>query len=130
MRSFFCNHYVNSDPSPRVQRFVDAWSGVHNGSLPGTTCAALGYDAAGLALDALKRAKTPTPLNMRNAIDATVGYEGVTGRISLKGRHGNPAKRVLVLRLTGSFPARQSYVKAYRYADLFPSRRRRSASLH
>lgn len=114
MGSYFCNHFCSDDPSPKVKTFLKAWTNAYR-SNPGTTLAALGYDAAGLALDALKRAKTPSAADMRDAIDETTDFAGVTGIIDLKTHHGSPPKRVVVVKLTKN---RQSFVRAYEPAEV------------
>ncbi|MHB8635825.1 MAG: ABC transporter substrate-binding protein [Fimbriimonadaceae bacterium] len=119
--SFFCNHYNNKDTSPAVVDFLAKWTKAFNGSLPGTTMGALGYDAAGVALDALKRAKSATPQDLRDAIDATDNFHGVSGDITLKGHHGDPPKRAIVVELTSDKQNPQVFRKAYNYADVFGS---------
>lgn len=95
--SYFCNHYTNADPRPQVVQFLAKWKQKHGGQLPGTTMGALGYDAMALTLDALKRAKTLDSAALRDAIDDTDKYQGITGEIDLKGHGGNPPKRALVV---------------------------------
>ena len=119
--SYFCNHYNNKDTSQAVQDFLAKWAKAYGGSLPGTTMGALGYDAAGVALDALKRAKTPTSQDLRDAIDVTEDYHGVSGDITLKGHHGDPPKRAIVVKLTDDKQNSQVFEKAYTYADVFGS---------
>lgn len=119
--SYFCNHYNNKDTSPAVKTFLSKWAAAFGGSLPGTTMGALGYDAAGVALDALKRAKTPDAQGLRDAIDATENYPGVSGVITLKGHHGDPPKRAIVVQLTNDAQNPQNFVKAYNYEDVFGS---------
>lgn len=118
--SYFCNHYNNQDKSPAVQDFLKRWAAAACGSLPGTTMGALGYDAAKLAMDAMKRAKTLSPADIRDALNNTVDFPGVSGTITLKGWHGNPPKRALVVQLTSDKSKPQDFVKAYDYFDIFP----------
>lgn len=98
--SYFCNHYNNKDNRPQVTTFLDKWHKEFNGKDPGTTMAALGYDATALTLDALKRASEPTATALAKAIDETENYAGVSGDITLKGMHGNPAKRAIIVEVT------------------------------
>jgi branched-chain amino acid transport system substrate-binding protein len=107
--SFFCNHYNNKEDRPEVKAFLDKWNKKY-GSPPATTMGALGYDATALMLDALKRAKSPDSKDLQDAIEDTVGYKGVSGVITLKGKHGNPPKRALVVQLTKEG---QVFAKAY-----------------
>ncbi len=117
--SYFCNHYNNKDANPAVQTFLKKWTAAY-GAMPGTTMGALGYDAAGLAMDALKRSKSLDSSALRDAIDDTENYPGVSGVITLKGHHGDPPKRALVVQLTADKSQPQVFVKAYDYYDLFP----------
>jgi branched-chain amino acid transport system substrate-binding protein len=96
---FFCNHYNNADNRPQVAEFQKKWKAKF-GKLPGTTMAALGYDAMALTLDALKRAKGADSASLRDAIDDTTGFKGVSGDITLKGQNGNPPKRAIVVEVT------------------------------
>ncbi|GEJ56147.1 ABC transporter substrate-binding protein [Anaeromyxobacter diazotrophicus] len=92
--SFFTNHYTDENPSPVVQDFVKKHQQVY-GSRP-DAFAALGYDAARVALDALQRAATPTRTAVRDALEQTKGFQGVTGTISFDADH-NPVKSAVVL---------------------------------
>lgn len=98
--SYFCNHYNNHDPRPVVTNFLTKWQMAYGGDVPTTAMGALGYDAAMLACKALLRAKTKDAAGLKRAIANTVGYPGVTGRITLKGNAGNPPKRIVIVKLT------------------------------
>jgi len=76
---------------------------------------ALAYDATMLACKALKRAKTKHAAGLQVAIENTVGFKGVTGVITLKGKHGNPPKRAVVVKVTKNG---QEFVKGYEAAEL------------
>ncbi|MGZ6140915.1 MAG: ABC transporter substrate-binding protein, partial [Myxococcaceae bacterium] len=58
--------------------------------------AALGYDAAMVAVDAMKRATTLDRTSVRDAIAATKNFPGVTGTITLD-EHRNASKPAVVL---------------------------------
>lgn len=112
---YFCNHYNNKEDRPEVKTFLDKWNKAYKG-VPGTTMGALGYDAVGLVVDALKRAKDPTNHNdVRTAIMETENFSGVSGTVTLKGMGGNPPKRALVVELKKDG---QEYVKAYEVKDI------------
>ena len=95
---YFCNHYTNMDPSPAVQGFLAKWKSIYK-SYPGTTMAALGYDAMNVTLQALKACKKFDSVDLRNALANISNYKGVTGTITLKGAAGNPPKRALVVQI-------------------------------
>ncbi|MBL8047788.1 MAG: ABC transporter substrate-binding protein [Chthonomonas sp.] len=114
---FFCNHYNNKETRPEVKTFLDKWKAKF-GQEPGTTMAALGYDAMALTLDALKRAKTMDSKALITAIDETVDFPGVSGKITLKGANGNPEKRALVVEVRPMSEGFQVFRKAYEPGDL------------
>jgi branched-chain amino acid transport system substrate-binding protein len=110
--SYFCNHYNNKEDRPEVKEFLDKWQKRYGG-VPATTMGALAYDAAKLAADALKRAATKDAKGLQAAIEDTVDFKGVSGTITLKGKHGNPPKRALVVQLTNDPSSPQVFAKAY-----------------
>jgi branched-chain amino acid transport system substrate-binding protein len=96
--SYFSNHYSYEDPAPRIQDFVKKYK-ERFGAVP-DGLAATGYDAARIAFDAMGRAKELTGEAIREAIEATKGFEGVTGVISIDGDH-NAVKPAVVLEIKG-----------------------------
>jgi branched-chain amino acid transport system substrate-binding protein len=92
--SYFSNHYSPDDPSPRVQKFIAAYKAAY-GSVP-DSLAALGYDAAMVAVDAIKRAPSFDRAAIRDAIATTKNYHGVTGSITLDDKR-NATKSAVVL---------------------------------
>jgi branched-chain amino acid transport system substrate-binding protein len=91
---FYSNHYFPGDPTPTVRDFVQKYRDRY-GVVP-DALAALGYDAAKVLADAMKRAgKTDGPA-LRDAIAATKGVNGVTGTINL-GPDRNPMGKKLVI---------------------------------
>lgn len=112
---FFCNHYNNKEDRPEVKSFLDKWKTAFGGE-PGTTMGALGYDAVGLTIDALKRsADVNSSASLLTAISETEGFAGVSGVITLKGSGGNPDKRALVVELAKEG---QLYKKAYEVSEV------------
>ena len=79
--SYISNHYSTEDPSPTIQKFVQDYKTKY-GAIP-DALAALGYDAAKILADAMKRAGTTEGAKVRDAIAATVDFPGVTGKITL-----------------------------------------------
>lgn len=113
---FFCNHYNNEEDRPEVKNFLQKWQQAFGGT-PGTTMGALGYDAAALMCDAIKRGGKDRP-SLLKAISETEGFQGVSGSITLKGMHGNPPKRALVVELTNDKEHPQKFVKAYEQQEV------------
>ena len=93
---FISNHYSVDDPSPAIQKFVAAYK-ARNGNVP-DALAALGYDAMKVLADAITRAGTTEGPQLKDAINATKGFVGVTGTISLDGER-NAVKPAVVLKL-------------------------------
>lgn len=59
---------------------------------------ALGYDAYILVLDAIKRAGSADPVKIREALASTVGFEGVTGKITID-ENGDADKNTAVIKI-------------------------------
>lgn len=102
---YFSNHYSADDQNPAVQNFVKGYQAKYN-EIP-SGLAAMGYDAAAVAIDAIKRATEPTTKGIRDAIAATKNYPGVTGVITLN-EERNAVKPAVVLKVTG--PQKFSYI--------------------
>jgi branched-chain amino acid transport system substrate-binding protein len=97
--SFFVNHYWEKDTNPAIQKFVNEFRARYKTTPDGL--AALGYDAAGVLVDALKRLREADPkafsalqgprndaqkaarAKLRDLISSTKDFPGVTGRITL-----------------------------------------------
>jgi len=95
---FFSTHYAADSDNPRVQEFVKRFAAKY-GATP-DAMAALGYDTAGILADSLKRAGTTDGAKLRDAIAATSGFDGVTGKISIDPNR-NARKDAVVLQIRG-----------------------------
>ena len=95
---YYSNHYSPDDPSPRIQEFVSRFKARY-GAVP-DTMAALGYDAGLVAVDAMTRAPDLSGPAIRDAIEATKGFPGITGVITIDADH-NAAKAAVVLAIQG-----------------------------
>jgi branched-chain amino acid transport system substrate-binding protein len=94
--SQFTTHFSPDNPSPRVQGFLRSFR-TRFGHVP-PSGAALGYDAARVALDALRRAAAPTGRARREALAETATFDGVTGLITV-GKDRDAVKSAVVLRI-------------------------------
>lgn len=92
--TFFTNHYSVEDPDPAIQKFVEAYKAKYN-KLP-DSFAALGYDAARLLADAIERAGEADPIKIKEALEATKDFPGITGSMSIDENH-NPVKNIVVI---------------------------------
>ena len=92
--NYFSNHYSPDDPNPRIQKFIADYKAAF-GSVP-DSLAALGYDAAMVAVDAMRRAQSLDRASVRDAIAQTRNFPGVTGTITLDEKR-NATKPAVVL---------------------------------
>ncbi len=80
--SYFSNHYSVDDPAPKVQEFVAAYKKANKGQVP-DGLAALGYDAAKVAIEAMRRAPDLSGPAIRDALAGIKDFAGVAGTISM-----------------------------------------------
>jgi branched-chain amino acid transport system substrate-binding protein len=78
--SYFTNHYSPFDTDPRVVKFVNDYKSRYH-STP-DALAATAYDAANIMFDAIKRAKSLSGPDIRDALAATNAFPGVTGTVT------------------------------------------------
>ena len=78
--SYFTNHYSPFDTDPRVVKFVNDYKKLYN-STP-DALAATAYDAANIMFDAIKRSKSLSGTDIRDALAATNAFPGVTGTVT------------------------------------------------
>lgn len=97
--SYFVNHFSADSDSRLVKRFVKAFEKKYGFKPDGLT--ALGYDAAGVLIQALRKAPTLTRDALKTTLAQTQGYPGVTGTITLD-RNRNPVKSAVILEVAGS----------------------------
>jgi branched-chain amino acid transport system substrate-binding protein len=94
--SYFSNHYSPDDPSPRVQSFLTKYKAAYGG-IP-DSLAALGYDAANVAIHAMRQAPDLSGPSLRAAVAQTKDFPGVAGTITLD-ENRNPVKPAVVLQV-------------------------------
>lgn len=95
---YFGNHFSPYEQRPEVKEFVQKFRQKY-GELP-DAMAALGYDAARILADAIQRAKSTDAEKIRDALEQTKDFSGVTGRITIDENH-NARKPLLVLQIKG-----------------------------
>ncbi len=105
--SYFSNHYTVESPDPRVKEFIATYEKAY-GTKP-DAMAALGYDAALIAADAMTRAKDLSGAALADAIAATKGFKGVTGTITLDPQH-NAVKSAVVIAIKDNRPRYEATV--------------------
>jgi branched-chain amino acid transport system substrate-binding protein len=104
---FFSNHYSSEQPEPIVQNFVKEYKAKF-GQVP-DSMAVLGYDAALMYIEALKKAGTEDPEKVKAALD-TIDVQLVTGKISLDDQH-NPKKGAAILEMKNGKQVYKDYIQ-------------------
>lgn len=95
---YFSNHYAADDPNPVVQKFIEKFRAKYS-EVP-DAMAVLGYDAARVLADAIRRANTTEGGKLRDAIAATKDFPGVSGTITID-KQRNARKSIVVLKIDG-----------------------------
>jgi branched-chain amino acid transport system substrate-binding protein len=93
---YFSNHYSVDDPSPAVQKFVADYKAKF-GATP-DALAALGYDAARILAEAIRKAGSTEGAKIRDALADTKSFAGVTGSITID-KDRNAVKPVVMLKV-------------------------------
>jgi branched-chain amino acid transport system substrate-binding protein len=93
---YISNHYSVDDPSPAIQKFVAEYKTRYKASPD--ALAALGYDAARILADAIKRAGSTDGEKVRDALKTVKDFAGVTGKITINGDR-NAVKPAVVLKI-------------------------------
>ncbi len=83
--TYFTNFYSVEDKNPVSNSFVEAYQKEY-GQVP-DSMAAMGYDAARLLVDAIKRANSTDANKIREALAATKNFPSVSGEMNLNESH-------------------------------------------
>ncbi len=94
--AYISNHYSADNPAPEIQNFVKNYKAKFN--VAPDSLAALAYDSAKVLIDAIKRAGGTESAKLKDAINATKNFAGVTGTINLDEKR-NAVKSAVVLEL-------------------------------
>ncbi len=95
--SFFVSHFSQEHPTVLVQKFVESYRAHYRGASP-DGLAALGYDAARLLGEALKKTSGRGGQELRKVLASIRDFSGVTGRITL-GPDRNAVKSAVVFEI-------------------------------
>ncbi len=93
--TYYSTHGSPESTAPEVVNFVKKFKARWEGETP-DSIAALGYDAAQLVFDALKRAGTTESAKLRDALAETKDLPGVTGHITIDAQR-NASKSAVIL---------------------------------
>ena len=99
---YFSTHYSSEGDAPAVKDFVAAFRARWNGETP-DAMAALGYDAAKVLADALRRAGSTEGPALRDALAATKDFPGVTGSTTMDAQRNATKTAVIVTVKDGKF---------------------------
>ncbi|MDP4219531.1 MAG: ABC transporter substrate-binding protein [Bacteroidota bacterium] len=94
--TYFSNHFSTEDPDPAVQNFIKKYKAKYSNDPDAMS--ALGYDAANILADAIKRAGSTDAKKLRDAIAATKDFAGVTGSITINAER-NALKPLTILQI-------------------------------
>jgi len=92
---YFTNHYSPEDPDPQIQSFIKKFKELHNNEMP-DAMAVLGYDAAMVVFDAIKRAGSAEGPKIRDALAGTKNFKGVSGTITID-ENRNAQKTIVIV---------------------------------
>lgn len=90
----FTNFYSIEDKNPVSKAFVEAYK-KEFGQMP-DSMSAMGYDAAYLLVDAIRRANSTEPDKIRDALAATKSFKSVSGDMSLTPTHDAIRSAVII----------------------------------
>lgn len=99
---YYSNHYAPDQASEAVQQFVRKYQEEYSGQTP-DGLAALGYDAAIILFDAMKRAPSLAGKDLAKAIAETKDFPAVTGTITLD-KNRDAKKAAVVVQMKGGRP--------------------------
>lgn len=95
---YYSTHYSAESPDEKVQTFVKKYRERFENRTP-DGMAALGYDAAYIMVDAIRRAGSTEAVKIRDALAATQGFDGITGRIDMdKDRNASKPAAILTIK--------------------------------
>lgn len=93
---YFTNHYSSLDKDPTVTKFIDDFKKKY--SRDPDAFNALGYDLAKFLVDGIKRSQSLDSAALKDALEGTKDFTGVTGSFSIDENH-NPVKAIVVIGL-------------------------------
>ena len=95
--SYFCNHYSTEAPNPKAKQFIADYT-ARFGNAPDDV-AALTYDAMTLAADSVAKAGKLDRSAVRDAMNSTRAFDGVTGQFVYPEGAREPAKSAVIMQI-------------------------------
>jgi branched-chain amino acid transport system substrate-binding protein len=99
--ALYSTHFAPDNPGAQVQRFIARYQARYGH--PPDALGALGYDAARVGLEALRRSGGVGGAALREQISRTRDFEGITGHITL-GPDRNAVKPAIIVKLVHGQP--------------------------
>lgn len=99
---YYSTHYSPQVDNPRVKAFVEKFKARFEGEVP-DAMAALGYDSAGVLVDAIRRAGSTDGRAIRDALAVTKNYDGVTGVTTMDAQRNASKAAVVIMIKDGKF---------------------------
>jgi branched-chain amino acid transport system substrate-binding protein len=97
--AFFSDHYFSVDlEEAETKNFIKSFKAKYNKDPD--ALAALGYDAAKVLIEAMKKAKSLNSDDIKKAIAETKDFQGVTGKVTIDA-NGNARKSALIMQVQG-----------------------------
>lgn len=98
---YYSSHYSQESDSPNIKEFLAKYQKKYNGEAD--SMAALGYDAAQILFEAMRRAPSLDGKDLAAVISQTREFDGVTGKITLN-KDRDAVKAAVVLEIKGGKP--------------------------
>lgn len=99
--SYYTTAFVADDPDPKVQEFIKKYEWRHHRTPSGVVV--MGYEAARLMIDAIRRAGTTDPEKIREALASTKDFTSITGKMTV-GPDRNMRKRLVIVKIAEGKP--------------------------
>jgi branched-chain amino acid transport system substrate-binding protein len=100
---YYSNHSAPDQPNSNIGAFIEKYKAAYNGQTP-DALGGLGYDAAMVLADAMKRAESLGGKDLAGALAATKDFKGVTGTITIDENH-NARKPVVIVQIKNGQPS-------------------------
>ncbi|MEW5802137.1 MAG: ABC transporter substrate-binding protein [bacterium] len=94
--NFFSTHFSKDDPTPQVQKFVNAYTDKYH--QPPDALAALAYDACLVLFEGLRTSKSLKGENIRDALKNIKDFPAISGQISFDAQR-NPIKSAVIIKV-------------------------------
>lgn len=101
--SYYSNHSAPDQPNSNLAAFIEHYKAEYSNQTP-DALGGLGYDAAMVLFDSMKRAKSLAGPDLAAAIAGTNGFQGVTGVITID-KNRNARKPIVIVQMKKGLPS-------------------------